>query len=135
MRSVAACATSARSWASCTEADDQQREAGLAHRHHVGVVAEDRQPLRRQRPRGDVHHGRRQLAGDLVHVGDHQQQALRGGERRRQRAALQRAVQRPGGAALALHLDHRRDVPHTLGRPWLDHSSANSAIGEDGVIG
>ena len=25
--------------------------------------------------------------------------------------------------------------PHTLGRPWLDHSSASSAIGEDGVIG
>ena len=26
-------------------------------------------------------------------------------------------------------------VPHTLGRPALDHSSANSAIGDDGVIG
>ena len=26
-------------------------------------------------------------------------------------------------------------VPHTLGRSWLDHSSASSAIGEDGVIG
>ena len=26
-------------------------------------------------------------------------------------------------------------VPQTLGRPRLDHSSASSAIGEDGVIG
>ena len=26
-------------------------------------------------------------------------------------------------------------VPHTFGRPSLDHSSADSAIGEDGVIG
>jgi len=26
-------------------------------------------------------------------------------------------------------------VPHTLGRERLDHSSASSAIGEDGVIG
>ena len=72
----------------------QQREAGLAHGHHVGVVAEDRQPLRRQRPRGHVQHRRGELAGDLVHVRDHQQQALGGGERRRERSALQRAVQR-----------------------------------------
>ena len=26
-------------------------------------------------------------------------------------------------------------VPQTLERPWLDHSSASSAIGDDGVIG
>ena len=26
-------------------------------------------------------------------------------------------------------------VPQTLGRRWLDHSSASSAIGDDGVIG
>ena len=91
----------------------QQRKAGLAHRHHVGVVTEDRQPLRRQRASGDVHHGRGQLPGDLVHVRDHQQQALRGGERRRQRTALQRAVQRARRAALALHLDHGRNgAPH-----------------------
>jgi hypothetical protein len=34
----------------------QQREARLPHRHHVGVVAEDRQPLRRQRAGSDVQH-------------------------------------------------------------------------------
>ena len=26
-------------------------------------------------------------------------------------------------------------VPHRFGRCWLDHSSASSAIGDDGVIG
>ena len=54
----------------------EQRETRLPHGHHVGVVAEDRQSLRRQRPGRHMHHARRQLAGDLVHVGDHQQQAL-----------------------------------------------------------
>ena len=101
----------------------EQREARLADRHHVGVVAEDRQPLRRERPGGHVQHRRRQLAGDLVHVRDHQQQALRGGERRRQRAALQRTVQGAGRPALALHLDHRGhgapDVGPPLARPLV----------------
>ena len=77
----------------------QQREAGGAGAHHVAVVAEDRQRVRGQRAGGDVEHRRRQLAGDLEHVGQLQQQALRRRERRRQRAGLQRAVHRAGGAA------------------------------------
>ena len=101
----------------------KQRETGLSHSHHVGVVAEDRQALRRERACGDVQHGRRQLAGDLVHVRDHQQQALGGRERRRQRAALKRTVERAGGTAFALHLDDRRhgapDVRSSLARPLV----------------
>ena len=84
----------------------QHREAGRARRHHVGVIAEDRQRVRGDRSRGNVDHRGRQLAGDLEHVRDHQQQPLRGGERGRQRAPLERAVERAGGAGLALHLDH-----------------------------
>ena len=96
----------------------KQGEPGLADRHHVGVVAEDREPLRRERAGSDVQHRRRQLTGDLVHVRDHQQQALGGRERRRERAALQRAVQRAGGSALALHLDDRGNVaPHVRRAP------------------
>ena len=99
----------------------EQREAGLPYRHHVRVVAEDRQALRRERAGGHVDHGRRQLAGDLVHVRDHQQEALRRRERRRERTALQRSVQRARRAALALHLDHRRhaapDVRPPRARP------------------
>ena len=40
----------------------EHREAGLAAGHDVGVVAEDRQRVRRQRARRDVHRERRQLA-------------------------------------------------------------------------
>ena len=87
----------------------QHRPAGRPDRHHVALVAEDRQRVGRQGPRGDVDHGRRELAGDLVHVRDHQQEALRRRERRAQRAGLKSPVQRPGRAALALHLDHLRD--------------------------
>ena len=86
----------------------QHAEAGGAGGHHVAVVAEDGERVGGQRARRDVEHRGGQLAGDLEHVGDHQQQALRGGEGGGQRAGLQRAVQRAGGAAFALHLDHRR---------------------------
>ena len=115
---------------------DQRRIVGLLHRsgrqhgkargtrrHHIRVVAEDRQRLRRQRARRNVKHRRRQLARDLEHVGQHQQQTLRRRERRRQRARLQRAMHCAGGAAFALHLLHDRDVApdirHALGRPFV----------------
>ena len=83
--------------------------AGRARGHHIAVIAEDRQRLCRERSRGDVKHGRRQFAGDLVHVRDHQQQSLRGSERRAERAGLKRTVNHSGSAAFALHLDHGRN--------------------------
>ena len=58
------------------------------------------------RPRRDVDDHRRQLAGHLVHVRDHQQQALGRGERRGERALLRRAVQRAA-----------RHRPRTASRP------------------
>ncbi len=76
----------------------EQGKARVARRHHVAVVAEDRQALRRQRASSHVEGGRGQLAGDLEHIGDHQQQTLRGGEGCRQRAGLQRPVDSPGCA-------------------------------------
>ena len=104
----------------------EQREAGLPHRHHVGVIAEDRQALRRERPGGHVQDRGGELPGDLVHVGDHQQQALRRGERGGQGPALQRAVQRPRRAALALHLDHGRHACPTdsAGACWTTRQPA-----------
>ena len=54
----------------------EQREPRLPAGHDVGVIAEDGQRMRGDRPRRDVHRERRQLAGDLVHVGEHQQKAL-----------------------------------------------------------
>ena len=127
---------SARSCASCTESEASMRKAGLPAGHDVGVVAEDRQRVGGQRARRDVDDERRQLAGDLVHVGDHQQQALRGREGRGQRAGLQRAVDGAGGAAFGLHLDHLRDrAPDVLLPLGAAHSSAHSPMLEEGVMG
>ena len=55
----------------------EHRPAGRAGVHDVAVVAEDREGMRRDRPGRDMDDRRRQLAGDLEHVGDHQEQALR----------------------------------------------------------
>ena len=51
----------------------QHCEAGLAGRHHVLMVAEDRQRLGRQCASRNVEYTRQQLTGDFVHIGDHQQ--------------------------------------------------------------
>ena len=83
----------------------QHGETGLTRSHHVLVVAEDRQRLCGQRTRRNVEHAREQLAGDLIHVGDHQQKALRCGEGRGQRTALQRSVHGAGSAGLRLHFN------------------------------
>ncbi len=101
----------------------EQRKPGLADRHHVGMVAEDRQRLRGQGARRHVEDARGQLTGNLVHVGDHQEQALRGREGGGERSALERAVERPGRTTLALHLHHRGhappDVPAALTGPLV----------------
>ena len=82
----------------------QQGEAGLAAGHDVGVVAEDVQRVAGHGTGGHVEHAGQQLAGDLVHVGDHQQQTLRGGVGGGHRAGGQGAVDGAGGAGLGLHL-------------------------------
>ena len=105
-RSVAAWATSAKSCASCTELD-----ASIANPVDRAAITSLWSPkidkrVRRDGAGGDVDHGGRELAGDLEHVRQHQQQALRGGERGRHRTGLERAVERARGARLRLHLDH-----------------------------
>ena len=64
-------------------------EAGLAAGHNVGLVTEDGQGVRSECARRHVEDGRKQLTGDLVHIRNHEQQALRGGIRRRQSAGIQ----------------------------------------------
>ena len=49
-----------------------------------------------------------EFPGDLEHVGDHQQQALGGREGGRQGPGLQRPVDGPRRAGLALHFHHQR---------------------------
>jgi hypothetical protein len=91
--------------------------------------------MRGERPRGHVHHEGRELPRNFVHVRDHQQQALRRRERRRERARLQRAVNGAGRACLGLHLGQLGDGVPELGVPRVAHSSQSSAIGLLGVIG
>ena len=101
----------------------QEREAGLPHPHHVGVVPEDGQGVGGQGPGRHVEHARQHLPRDLVHVGDHQQQALGGRVGGGQGAGLEGAVDRAGGAALGLHLHHlhrlAEEVFLSVGRPLV----------------
>ncbi len=91
----------------------------------------------------DVEDRAGQFARDLVHVGDHQQQALRGGEGGGERAGLQGAVQGAGGAAFALHLDHRGhgapDVGLLFGgplvRPFAHVGGRRNGINGDDFVG
>ncbi len=94
----------------------QQGEPGRAGGHHVRVVAEDRQRLRRQRAGRHVKDRGGQLARDLEHVGQHQHEPLRRREGGRHGARLERPVHGPGGAALALHLLDDRDVAPDVGQ-------------------
>ncbi len=55
----------------------QHGEAGGAAEHHVRVVAKDREGVGGYGAGADVERRRRELSRDLVHVRDHQQQALR----------------------------------------------------------
>jgi len=61
-------------------------EAGLAAGVNVRVVAENVQSVGRDASCRNVEDARKQFAGDLVHVRDHEEQTLRSGVRRGQRA-------------------------------------------------
>ena len=111
-------------------------EAGGARGHDVAVVAEDGERVRGERAGGDVEDRGGEFAGDLVHVRDHQQQALRCREGGGERPRLQGAVQRAGGAAFALHLDDRGHGAPDVGLlPSADHWSAHSPMLDEGVMG
>ena len=101
----------------------EQGPSGLAHGHHVLVIAEDRESLCCEGARRNVHDRGRKFAGDLVHVGDHQQQSLGGGEGCGERAGLQSAVKRSGSSAFALHFNYEGnrvpDVGLVFGRPLV----------------
>ena len=128
---------------------EKHAPASAARRHHVAMVAEDRQRMRGNRTSRDMKHGACQFTGNLEQVGNHQQQALAGRERCRQRAGLQSAVHRPGGAAFRLHLDHiwhaAPDVRLAIRAPVVckfshrrrrrDRIDRNHFIGLEGRIG
>lgn len=82
-----------------------------------------------------MEHTWQHLAGDLIHIRDHQQQPLGGGVSSGQGTGLQGTMDRTGRPTLGLHLHHlyrlAEEVLFTVSRP----ASTCSAMGEDGVIG
>ena len=63
------------------------------------MVAEDRQRVAGERTGRHVEYTGQKLAGDLVHVGDHQQETLRCGVGGGQGSGLERTVNGTGGTA------------------------------------
>ena len=116
----------------------QHGEAGLTAGHHVGMIAEDVQSVAGHGTGGHVEHAGQQLAGDLVHVGDHQQQALGCGVGGGQGAGAQRTVNRAGSAGLRLHFHHldpgAEDVLQPVGGP-LVHKVGHGGRRGDGIDG
>ena len=111
-------------------------KAGLAAGHHVGMVTEDVQRVGGNGTRGNMEHAGELLGSDLVHIGDHQQQALRRRVGGRQSAGAEGAVHRAGRAGLGLHLDDlhagAEDVLQSVGAP-LVNKVGHGARGGDGV--
>ncbi len=84
----------------------QHREACLASRHDVLMVAEDTQRVGSESTCRNMEYAGEKLAGDFIHVRDHQEKTLRSGVGSGQRAGLQRAVDCACGATFTLHLLH-----------------------------
>ena len=116
----------------------QHGKARLERGHHVLMVAEDAEAVRGQCAGADMEHAGQQLAGNLVHVGNHQQQALAGGVGGGEGTRLQRAVHSACGASLRLHLLHHHglaeDVLTSRSSPFVDMLS-HRRRGRNGVDG
>ena len=63
-------------------------KAGTACRHDVLMITEDRRSPCGECPSRDIKYRRREFAGNLVHIGQHEHQALGCREGRRQPTAL-----------------------------------------------
>ena len=102
----------------------QHGEAGLAASHDVGVITKDVQRLRCNGTGAHVEDRGKLLGSDLVHVGDHEEQALRGGVGARKGASAKGAVHGARSACLGLHLNDldrsAKDILQALGCPLVD---------------
>ena len=92
----------------------QHREARLTASHNVGVVAENAECVRRKCTGGDVEDAGKQFARNLVHIGNHQQKALAGGEGGGQRARGKRTVNGARRACFGLHFGYLEDIAENV---------------------
>ena len=97
--------------------------AGHTAGHEVRMVAEDRVMVGGHHAGRNVHDAGQELAAHGVHGGDHQHQALGGGEAGGQSTGLQCAVTCAAGAGLGLHLHQAdglaEDVLFSVGGPFV----------------
>ena len=75
-------------------------ETGLAGRHHVLVVTENTEGVRCQCTSRHMEYTGKEFSGNLVHIGNHQQQTLRSGVGGCQSTGLQRSVYGTGSSGL-----------------------------------
>ena len=112
--------------------------AGAAAAHNVGVIAEDGKSVGGQRTGGNVDNAGLMFAGDLVHIGDHQQKTLRSGKGGGQGAGDNRAVNSACCAALGLHFNNSdglvEKVLSAVGGPFVNQLCHNRR-GGDGIDG
>ena len=85
-------------------AGGEHGEARLASGHHVLMVAEYGKGMCGDGSRRDMEYARKKFSGNLVHIGNHQQQTLRCGEGRTERTGLERTVERTRSTRFGLHL-------------------------------
>ena len=116
----------------------QKGKPGGAGGHNITVVAENRKSMGGNCTCRYVNHCRREFAGDLVHIGDHQEQSLGGGESGAQRSSLKGPVESAGGSCFALHFDNCRNNPPDIlaaFRTPLVRPLAHGGSGSNGVDG
>ena len=116
----------------------EHSEAGGTAGHHVLVITKDREGMTGDGTCSDVEDAGEELAGDLVHVRDHQEETLRCSKGGRQRTSLQRTVDGTGGTGLTLHLLDTDGVAEEVFTPIgcpLVHNLCHRRGGSDGVDG
>ena len=116
----------------------EEGKTGLAAGHDVLMVTEDGQGVGSQGTGRNMEDAGQQFAGDLVHVGDHEQQALGSGVGAGQRTGSQHTVHGTGGAGFGLHFTHGHGLAHqvlaTLGSHFV-HDFAHDGRRGNGVNG
>ena len=105
----------------------KQSKASLTASHNVLMVTKNIQRASSQSTCRNMENARQQLAGNFVHVRNHEQQPLGSGKGSSQCASLQGAVYSTCCASLGLHFYNAnlltKKVLSTLGRPFVHNLS------------
>ena len=85
--------------------------------HNVAMVTKNGQSVSGQRTGRNVHYTGQKLAGNTIHIGNHQQQTLRGRKSGSQCTRSQNAVECTCRTALRLHFGNRNGLPKDIFTP------------------